>query len=121
MPPAIGTPWIWRPRNDGLSSTATTGTRPSCGLSRTSRNAAEPVLPAPMTATRTPLLRSPKRRKANSRDWKRTKPNKQVATTGPAISTEYGTCSEPHPNSRNRTAPAVAPAHSKRRASSMLA
>ena len=72
--PAIGTPWIERFCKPGSSSTATTGRRPSIGDCCISRNAAAPFVPAPTTATRTPVPAYEERRNANSRCWKRIMP-----------------------------------------------
>ncbi len=92
-----GTPWIERLRSAGLSSTATTGMRPSIGDCCISRSAAAPLVPAPTTATRMPVPEYEERRNANRRCWKRTMPNRKVEMIGPATSTVSGMrSSAPH-------------------------
>ena len=72
--PVTGTPCIERFQSPGSSSTATTGTSPRMGDCCISRSAAAPLVPAPTTATRTPVLVYEFRRNANSRCWNRTMP-----------------------------------------------
>ena len=79
-------------------------------------------LPEPTTATRTPVPCRFERRNANSRDWKRTSPNRNVARNGPD---DHHREREPvrraKPKIASSTASVTAPAVKSRRASSMLA
>ena len=85
-------------------------------------SAAAPLVPAPITATRVPPPRKPARRYANNRDWNRSMPNRNAATTRAHDQERHGDALRT-PGERGEEHGARAPRRpaSTRTASSMLA